>query len=81
VTDADAGCVYVYDLGLADPFAAPIEVISEGLAFPHGVKISPNGRFVAVSDNGIEVVDHWVQWKSFVSPRKDRVVLFERRVA
>jgi len=81
VTNADAGCVYVYDLGREDPFAEPAEVITDQLVFPHGVKISPDGRLLAVSDNGIEVVDHWVQWTTFVSPRRDRVVLFERQVA
>ena len=47
----------------------------------HGAKLSPDGNLLVVTDNGIEIVDHRVQWKSFVSPRKDRLVVFKLQAA
>ncbi len=81
VVDADAGCVRLYDLRRDSAFEAPLQVLSDSLVFPHGAKISPDGTLLVVTDNGIEVVDHEVQWKSFVFPRKDRLVLFKLQSA
>jgi hypothetical protein len=76
VTNADAGCVYVYDSREAIYLAAPSQVLSGDLAFPHGAKFSPDGTLLVISDNGIEVVDHIVSWGRYASPRKDRLLVF-----
>ena len=81
VVDADAGCVRLHDLRGENAFDAPLQILSESLVFPHGAKISPDGNLLVVTDNGIEVVNHEVQWKSFVSPRKDRLVVFKLQAA
>ncbi len=81
VTNPDSGCVELYDLRGADAFKTPLQVLSEALVFPHGAKMSPDGNLLVVTDNGIDVIDHQVQWKSFVSPRKDRLAVFKRQPA
>ncbi len=76
VTDPDARCVRLYDLRRDPGFAQPVQEIREPLAFPHGAKFSPDGELLVVSDNGIPVVDHDPQWRTFLSPRKDRLLVF-----
>ncbi len=79
VTNPDGACVRIYDLQRDPDFAEPVQEIREGLAFPHGAKFSPDGTMLVVSDNGIACVDHVAQWRQFVSPRRDRLLLFRRR--
>ena len=79
VSNADEGCVQVYDLRRDRAFRRPVQVLRDGLVFPHGAKLSADGSLLLVSDNGLEVVDHEVRWRSFVSPRSDGLVLFERQ--
>ncbi len=81
VTDPDKGCVMVYDLRRDDTFATPAQVLRSGFVFPHGAKLSPDGELLVVTDNGIDSVDHRVKWKSFVSPRKDGLVVFKLQAA
>ena len=78
VSNPDAGCVQLHDLRRDRAFRRPLQVLRENLVFPHGAKLSPDGSLLLVSDNGLEVVDHVVRWRSFVSPRRDGLVLFER---
>ena len=77
VTNPIGRCVYVYDLGSSRPFESPAHVLSEDLVFPHGAKMSPDGAKLVVTDDGIEVIDGVIHWGSFVSPRKDRLVVFD----
>lgn len=81
VTNPDGGCVQLYDLRSDDAFKTPLQVLRESLVFPHGAKISPDGNLLVVTDNGIEIVDHKVKWRSFLSPRRDRVVVFKLQSA
>ena len=81
VTNADGGCVLLYEIQHDDAFAAPLQVLSDPLVFPHGAKLSPDGNLLVVADNGIGNVDHQVRWKSFVFPRKDRLVVFKLQAA
>jgi hypothetical protein len=81
VTNPDDGCVELHDLRADRAFERPLQVLRDSLVFPHGVKMSPDGNLLLVSDFGLEVVDHEVRWESFVSPRSDRLVLFERQPA
>lgn len=81
VVDSDAGCVRLLDLREDNAFNAPLQVVSDSLVFPHGAKLSPDGTLLVVTDFGIDIVDHAVRWKSFVSPRKDRLVVFKLQSA
>jgi hypothetical protein len=81
VTDAVTGRVLVYDLRRERPFEAAAQVIADPLVFPHGVKFSPDGTQMVVTDNGLEVVNNDVRWNSWVSPRSDRLVVFKRQAA
>jgi hypothetical protein len=78
LSNPDDGCVQLHDLQRDRAFQRPQQVLRDSLVFPHGAKMSPDGSLLLVSDNGLEVVDHEVRWKSFVSPRSDGLVLFER---
>lgn len=77
VTDTMSGRVFCYDLQSDPAFTAPQQVLTDGLVFPHGVCFSPDGRTLVVTDYGIQVVNRKVHWRSFVEPRKDRIVLFD----
>ena len=81
VTNADGGRVQLHDLRSDAAFEAPLQVLSEALVFPHGAKMSPDGNLLVVTDNGIRVVDHKVRWNSFVSPRRDRLLVFKLQAA
>ena len=81
ITNPDNGSVRLHDLRTDQELRAPSQVLRDDLVFPHGAKMSPDGNLLLVSDNGIEVVNHQVRWKSFVAPRKDRLVLFKRQPA
>jgi 6-phosphogluconolactonase (cycloisomerase 2 family) len=81
VTNPDSGCIQVHDLRRDDAFESPLQVVGEPLVFPHGAKMSPDGNLLVVTDFGIEVIDHRVLWKSFVSPRKDRLAVFKLQPA
>ncbi len=77
VTNPDGGCIQLYDLRKNRPFDSPPQVIGDNLVFPHGAKISPDGQQLLVSDNGIDTVDHQPLWTTFVSPRRDRLLIFK----
>lgn len=81
VTNADGGYVMVYDLQRESVFGAPAQVLRDCFAFPHGAKLSPDGKLLVVTDNGLVNANHRVQWNSFVSPRKDGVVVFKSQPA
>ena len=81
ITDADGGCVQLYDMRNADPFETPVQVLSDSLVFPHGAKISPDGKLLVVTNFGIENVDHLPKWRSFVSPRNDHIAVFKLQAA
>lgn len=81
ITDPISGRIYLYDLRNEDAFEAPSHVLAEDLVFPHGAKISPDGKRLVVTDDGIEVVNRVIHWDSFVSPRKDRLVVFDLQAA
>ena len=81
ITNPDNGSVRLHDLRTDRELGSPSQVLRDDLVFPHGAKISPDGNLLLVSDNGIEVVNHRVRWKSFVAPRRDRLILFKRQPA
>jgi hypothetical protein len=81
VTNADGGCVELHDLRSDRAFETPTQVLTDPLVFPHGAKLSPDGSLLLVSCNGIDIVNHKVRWKSFVSPRKDCLALFKLQSA
>lgn len=81
VTDAEGGCVLLYDLKRDDRFETPLQVIRESFVFPHGVKLSPDGNLLVVADGGIETIDHDPQWRTFVSPRMDHLAVFKLQSA
>jgi hypothetical protein len=81
VTDPAAGTVMIYDLQLDARLTKPVQVIRGDLAFPHGAKLSPDGTLLLVSDNGITTIGHTPQWRSFTSPRKDRLMIYRRQPA
>jgi hypothetical protein len=81
VTDPATGNVTIYDLRLDKSFSKPVQVIQNDLAFPHGAKFSPDGTLLLVADNGLEKIDHLPQWFSFTSPRKDRLLIYQRQSA
>jgi hypothetical protein len=81
VSNPDDGCVQLHDLQKDRAFQRPLQVLRDRLVFPHAAKMSPDGDLLLVSDNGIQIVNHEVQWRSFVSPRSDGLVVFARQPA
>jgi len=77
VTNPADGCVQLYDLRKNRAFDRPLQVIRNAFVFPHGAKISPDGKKLVVTDNGIDTIDHEPQWTTFASPRRDHLVIFK----
>tara|TARA_B100001540_G_scaffold315905_1_gene344356 strand:+ start:4439 stop:5506 length:1068 start_codon:yes stop_codon:yes gene_type:complete len=55
----------------------PTQVISERLSFPHDACLSPNGRCLLVSNNGLRIVNNVPHWHEFTDQRGDKVCVFE----
>lgn len=78
VADPDGGTVSLYNLRRDRGFRRPVQVIRGDLAFPHGARFSPDGALLLIADNGITTIDHVPQWRTFASPRKDRLLVYLR---
>jgi len=80
VTDLVNHSLFLYDLTRDSKFANPVQTVNLGDATPHGAKFSPDGRLLIISCLGVEVVDQNIHWLDWVSPREDKIVVFERAI-
>jgi len=56
----------------------PTQVIDEGLALPHGVKLSPDRDTLVVSNYGLRAWRQNILWHGWCNPRRDTVAIFQR---
>lgn len=78
VSDPINSSVYLYRFNSSPCFNKPLQTIDDCLAFPHGVKISPDGKVLIIADGGLRIKKQSVCFSSFLSPRKDRVLIYKK---
>jgi len=78
VTDLVNHSLFLYDLTQDQKFKNPVQTVNLGDATPHGAKLSPDGRLLITSSLGCKVVNREPQFFDWVSPREDKIVVFER---
>jgi WD40 repeat protein len=77
LTDALNNTAFIFNLKDKKKFAEPLERITQNLHFPHGGKLSPDGKIIAISNFGIKVKKRrFIQWGEYFDKRKDNITLF-----
>ncbi len=78
VADTINGDVLLYDM-VSDPnLECPLQVVRGALSLPHGVKLSPDGNTLVVSNYGIRAWRQEILWHGWTTPRTDSVAIYER---
>ncbi|HBM84097.1 MAG TPA: hypothetical protein DD459_10545, partial [Halieaceae bacterium] len=78
VADTINGQVLLYDI-VADPnLERPQEIVREALSLPHGVKLSPDGNTLIVSNYGLRAWRQEIIWFGWSKPRTDTVAIYRR---
>ena len=58
-------------------FEKPLQRITQNLHFPHGGKLSPDGKIIAISNFGLKVKKRrFIQWGEYLDKRKDNITLW-----
>ena len=70
--------ILLYDMTQDQELKYPFQTIDLGRTLPHGVRFSPDGRLLIITTFGVEVVENYIQWQSWLSPREDKVFVCER---
>jgi WD40 repeat protein len=80
VTDLVNNSFSLYDLTQDIKLRKPAQTVDLGKAAPHGAKFSPDGRLLIISSLGKKIVNQAVQWRTWQTPREDKVFVFERTI-
>jgi len=79
LTDALTNTVYIFNLNDKNKFSKPLHKITQNMHFPHGGKMSPDGKTIAISNFGLQVNDgRFVQWGKYLKNRKDNIVILKK---
>ncbi|MGR9101097.1 MAG: hypothetical protein ACU826_11065 [Gammaproteobacteria bacterium] len=78
VSDAVNNSVKLYRLDEECFPGAPVQVIAEGLFFPHDACLSPDSKLLVVSSYGVEILNGYPQWDQFLEPRQDKLSIYRR---
>ncbi|MFN2330089.1 MAG: hypothetical protein ABR612_14350, partial [Chromatocurvus sp.] len=78
VSDTINGEVLLYDLASDPDLRQPAQVIRDGLTLPHGLKLSPDGNTLVVSNYGLRAWRQNILWHVWCEPRRDSVAVFAR---
>jgi WD40 repeat protein len=78
VADTINGQVQLYDLAADPDLCHPEQVIREGVTLPHGVKVSPDGRTLVVSNYGLRTWRQEILWSGWSNPRRDTISIYTR---
>ena len=77
ITDTINNTVYLHDVENDPELSNPIQIITEHMTLPHGAKLSPDKKYLVVTNYGLNVINKAIQWGSYTSPRKDRIFVYE----
>lgn len=78
VADTINGRVLLYDLASDPTLERPLEIVRKGLSLPHGVKLSPDGNTLVVSNYGVRAWRQEIIWFGWSKPRTDTVAIYKR---
>ncbi|MGV6827062.1 MAG: YncE family protein [bacterium] len=70
--------ISILDINNVGSDADAIQVIEEGLSFPHDAVLSKSQEWLLVANNGLQVIDGRPQWGNYVEGRGDRIIVFKR---
>ena len=79
ITDTVNHRVQIYDLARDPDLENPTQCITRDLSLPHGVKFSPDGRMIVVTNYGLRSYNQLVHWQHFRNPRGDKVMVYKRQ--
>lgn len=79
IADTINNKVHLHDFQADPELEKPYLTLSENFVLPHGVKLSPNKRVLVITNFGLQVKNGFIQWKSWASPRQDKVLVYELR--
>lgn len=77
IADTINNRVHLHDFQADPELENPFLTLSGDFVLPHGVKLSSDKRLLVVTTFGLKVIDGFIQWKSWASPRQDKVLVFE----
>lgn len=78
IADTINGVVLLYDIAADPELQRPVREIREGLTLPHGVKFSPDGNTLVVSNYGLRSWRQEILWHGWNNPRSDSVAIYQR---
>lgn len=78
VADTINGQVLLYDLASDPELGHPTRILREGVSLPHGVKLSPDGRTLVVSNYGLRSWRQDILWHGWSDPRRDTISIYTR---
>jgi WD40 repeat protein len=78
ITDLINQSLLLHDLRQDPNFRNPVQTVNLGNAAPHGVKFSPDGRWLIVSCLGLKIVNQEPQFFDWEAPREDKIIVFQR---
>lgn len=76
ITDPMNDTVSIHNLNDENCFDSQIQIIQDNLAFPHSACISPDQKLLVVTNYGVKVSAGNIEWRNFLTPRSDKIVIF-----
>jgi len=76
VADTINGQVLLYSLATDPELNQPVQVLREGMTLPHGVRVSPDGRMLVVSNYGVRSWRQEIIWHGWSRPRRDTISVY-----
>ena len=77
VSDPINDTVNLYDYDGGNFSDNPVQAIQEHLSFPHGVRLSPDKKMLAITNNGLLVINEKPQWGNYIQPRADKITIYK----
>ena len=78
ITDLVNQAFFLYDLTQDPKFKNPVQIVNLGNATPHGAKFAPDGSLLVITSVGLKILNQEPQFDGWVSPREDKIFVFER---
>ena len=79
LTDTVNHQVQIFDAGRDPELQHPMQCITRDLSLPHGVKFSPDGQLLVVTNYGLRSYNQLIHWQHFRNPRGDKVMVYKRQ--
>lgn len=78
ITDTINNKVLFFDLASDPDLEHPIEILTNSMTLPHGVKLSPDQSLLVVSNYGLKTIGKQISWNNWTKKRGDNILIFKR---